>query len=193
MRFVRCSVGSIPGRQSAHTCLCYSLYVSLSTSPSWSSLCKVQLTARSVSAVPVTSSLQPEHNFQYFSNSQIYQGSQWSSPNITVLSLVETFIMMKYYHYVATPALSCHKEPAQDTQSPSSLWHKDRCLPCRERIYYRPGYISYLVALSSSSRGSGPAPTPTPAVWPGGRRAGWPTSTPGPTTSWLGWSLSLGA
>ena len=92
------------------------------------------------------------------------------------------------------PALSCHKEPAQDTQSPSSLWHKDRCLPCRERIYYRPGYISYLVALSSSSRGFGPAPTPTPAVWPGGRRAGWPTSTPGPTTSWLGcWSLSLGA
>ena len=30
-----------------------------------------------------------------------------------VLSLVETFIELKYFHDVATPALLCHKEPAR--------------------------------------------------------------------------------
>ena len=44
-------------------------------------------------------------------------------------------------------ALLCHEEPTQGTQSPLlgifldfrsvSLWHKDRWLPCTERIYYR--------------------------------------------------------
>ena len=47
-------------------------------------------------------------------------------------------------HSDATPALLCHKEPAQGTQSPllgaflpfaGSLWHKDRWLPCTERSY----------------------------------------------------------
>ena len=50
-----------------------------------------------------------------------------------VLSLVETFIELKYFHSVATPALLCHKEPARRIQSPigvfclllaGSLWHK---------------------------------------------------------------------
>ena len=36
---------------------------------------------------------------------------------ITVLSLVESFIVRKYFHSVAMPALLCHKEPAQGTQS----------------------------------------------------------------------------
>ena len=44
--------------------------------------------------------------------------SHWSSSDITALSLVESFIMMKYFHCVATPALLCHKKPAQGTQSP---------------------------------------------------------------------------
>ena len=30
-----------------------------------------------------------------------------------LLSLVETFIELKYFHDVATPALLCHKEPAR--------------------------------------------------------------------------------
>ena len=33
-----------------------------------------------------------------------------------VLSLVETFRVMKYFHSVATPALLCHKDTAQGTQ-----------------------------------------------------------------------------
>ena len=35
-----------------------------------------------------------------------------------VLSLVESFIEIKYMHDVATPALLCHKEPARRIQSP---------------------------------------------------------------------------
>ena len=35
-----------------------------------------------------------------------------------VLSLVETFIELNYFHGVATPALLCHKEPAPRIQSP---------------------------------------------------------------------------
>ena len=34
-----------------------------------------------------------------------------------VLSLVESFIELKYFHDVATPALLCHKEPARRIQS----------------------------------------------------------------------------
>ena len=45
-----------------------------------------------------------------------------------VLSLVESFIELKYFHDVATPALLYHKEPARRIQSPllgaGSLWHK---------------------------------------------------------------------
>ena len=70
-----------------------------------------------------------------------------------VLSLVEIFMELKYFHDVATPALLCHKEPARRIQSPllGALKHKilpfcsslvlygirDRWLPCTERIYYR--------------------------------------------------------
>ena len=35
-----------------------------------------------------------------------------------VLSLVETFRVMKYFHSVATPALLCHKEPAKSKKCP---------------------------------------------------------------------------
>ena len=35
-----------------------------------------------------------------------------------LLSLVESFIQLKYFHGVATPALLCHKEPARRIQSP---------------------------------------------------------------------------
>jgi len=57
-----------------------------------------------------------------------------------VFSLGESFIELKYFHGVATPALLCHKEPARSIQSPQlgalerkilplplgagSLWHK---------------------------------------------------------------------
>ena len=55
-----------------------------------------------------------------------------------VLSLVESFIELKYFHDVATPALLCHKEPARRIQSPllgalerkipllgyASVWHQ---------------------------------------------------------------------
>ena len=44
--------------------------------------------------------------------------SHWSSYYITVLSLVERFIVMKYFHSDAKPALLGDKEPAQGTQSP---------------------------------------------------------------------------
>ena len=45
-----------------------------------------------------------------------------------MLSLVERFIELKYFHSVATPALLCHKEPAR-RKAPylllaGSLWHK---------------------------------------------------------------------
>ena len=33
------------------------------------------------------------------------------------LSLVENFIVLKYFHGVAMPALLCYKEPAQGTQN----------------------------------------------------------------------------
>ena len=35
-----------------------------------------------------------------------------------MLSLVESFIELKYFHGVAMPALLCHKEPAPRIQSP---------------------------------------------------------------------------
>ena len=34
-----------------------------------------------------------------------------------LLSLVETFIELKYFHDVATPALLCHKEAARSKQN----------------------------------------------------------------------------
>ena len=39
-------------------------------------------------------------------------GSHWTSSDITALSLVESFIVIKYFHSDAFPALLCHKEPA---------------------------------------------------------------------------------
>ena len=42
----------------------------------------------------------------------------WSGSIITSLSLVESFIVRKYFHGVATLALLCHKEATQGTQSP---------------------------------------------------------------------------
>ena len=52
----------------------------------------------------------------------------WSGgdPQSGALSLVESFIELKYFHTVATQALLCHKEPARRIQSPlpGSLWHK---------------------------------------------------------------------
>ena len=51
-------------------------------------------------------------------NQQVRLCSHWSSFYITALSLVESFRVMKYFHSDATPALLCHKEPAQGTQSP---------------------------------------------------------------------------
>ena len=48
--------------------------------------------------------------------------SHWSRNVEAWLSLVESFIMLKYFHGVATPALLCHK---------------DRWLPYTERILYR--------------------------------------------------------
>ena len=68
--------------------------------------------------------------------------SHWSRNVEALLSLVESFIVLKYFHGDATPALLCHKEPAQGTHSTllgpfaGSLWHRDRWLPCTERIYY---------------------------------------------------------
>ena len=72
------------------------------------------------------------------------------------LSLVESFIKLKYFHNVAAPALLCHKEPARRIQSPllgalerkkyfacSSLvlyGVRDRWLPCMERSYYWSPY-----------------------------------------------------
>ena len=59
-----------------------------------------------------------------------------------VLSLVESFIELKYFHDVATPALLCHKEPARRIGgycACSSLvlyGIRDRWLPCTERSYY---------------------------------------------------------
>ena len=50
-----------------------------------------------------------------------------------LLSLVESFIELKYFHSDATPALLCHKEPARHGI-------RDRWLPCTERSYYRPPY-----------------------------------------------------
>ena len=66
-----------------------------------------------------------------------------------LLSLVESFIELKYFHIVATPALLCHKEPTRRIQSPllgalerlllaGSLWHKgayNRTFPCMEATY----------------------------------------------------------
>ena len=43
--------------------------------------------------------------------------SHWSSNVQAWLSLVESFNVLKYLHGVATPALLCHKEPAQGLQN----------------------------------------------------------------------------
>ena len=45
--------------------------------------------------------------------------SHWSRIIETFLSLVETFIMMKYFQCVTTPALLCHKEPARSKKDPT--------------------------------------------------------------------------
>ena len=50
-----------------------------------------------------------------------YTLPEWSTLTGIVeiwLSLVESFIELKYFHGVATPALLCHKEPACRIQSP---------------------------------------------------------------------------
>ena len=39
-------------------------------------------------------------------------------------SLVESFIELKYFHGVATPALLCHREPARRIQSPLRVKEK---------------------------------------------------------------------
>ena len=56
------------------------------------------------------------------------------------LSLVEDnrgFPLIGSYHGVATPALLCHKEPAQVVYNCVPFaGSKDRWLPCTERIYY---------------------------------------------------------
>ena len=69
-----------------------------------------------------------------------------------VLSLVESFIELKYFHDVAPPALLCHKEPAAlDRKIPPYYLYfacsslvlyciRDRWLPCTERSYYRRPY-----------------------------------------------------
>ena len=44
--------------------------------------------------------------------------SHWSSSYITALSLVKSFKGITYFQSDATPALLCHKEPAQGTLSP---------------------------------------------------------------------------
>ena len=44
--------------------------------------------------------------------------SHWSSNVESWLLLVESFIVLKYFHSDATPALLCHKEPAQGNESP---------------------------------------------------------------------------
>ena len=84
--------------------------------------------------------------------------SHWSRNVEAWLSLVESFIVLKYFHGVAPPALLCHKEPARRIQSPLlgaylGLWTpmqwgyfaysslvlygiRDRWLPCTERSYY---------------------------------------------------------
>ena len=43
--------------------------------------------------------------------------SHWSRNVEAWLSLVESFKVSKYFHGVATPALLCHKEPAQGMQN----------------------------------------------------------------------------
>ena len=60
-----------------------------------------------------------------------------------LLSLVESFIELKYFYSVATPALLCHKEPARRLGACSSLvlyGIRDRWLQCTERSYYRRPY-----------------------------------------------------
>ena len=52
--------------------------------------------------------------------------SHWSSSNNTVLSLVERFIVLKYFHSDATLALLCHKEPAQGME----------CILCLSLVLY---------------------------------------------------------
>ena len=51
--------------------------------------------------------------FVFFNISRLC--SHWSSSYFTALLLVESFIVMKYFHSDATPALLCHKEPAKGT------------------------------------------------------------------------------
>ena len=77
--------------------------------------------------------------------------SHWSRNVEAWLSLVESFIMLKYFHGIAMTALLCHKEPAQGMKNapdiggilcPKDLWltctgrsYEGR-LSCTERIFY---------------------------------------------------------
>ena len=82
------------------------------------------------------------------------QHSNWLSSYNTVLSLVESFRVLKYFLplkgpiigalSVATPAVLCHKEPARRKNTPyqgyflllaGSLWHEDSWLSCTTRSY----------------------------------------------------------
>ena len=59
---------------------------------------------------------------------------------IIVLSLVENFIvMLRQLSYAIKNQLKATKAPYKGHFLPfvGSLWHKDRWLPCTERIYYR--------------------------------------------------------
>ena len=53
-----------------------------------------------------------------------------------MLSLVETFIELKYFHDVATPALLCHERFGALERKMVLDGIRDRWLPCTERSYY---------------------------------------------------------
>ena len=69
-----------------------------------------------------TAVLDSEHNIQAMGGIVLVteQSGALSLVGIVeiVLSLVETFIEMKYFHNDATPALLCHKEPALASKAP---------------------------------------------------------------------------
>ena len=74
------------------------------------------------------------------------RGERYIQPLLSLVELLHYCALIgRELHSDASPALLCHKEPAQGTQSPllgsflpivGSLWQKNRRLPSTERIYY---------------------------------------------------------
>ena len=81
---------------------------------------------------------------------------------VGIVEIVLSFIELKYFHGVATPALLCHKEltargfGTQNTPRLVLYGIRDRWLPWTEKSYYRRPYADKEPARISDDHDLGP-------------------------------------